>query len=340
MSTNKKVTIRDVAAHVGVSISSVSRVLNGHPYVSKALRVRVEAAARELGYQPDFLAHSLRRGNTRSIGFLVGTISNPVMADIFASVANVLASYGYAMILVCSQNDPQLDASYLRFLAHRKVDGLIVSSAANGPDQASSIITELEIPTVMLDRHLPTGTHISAVQSDHAGGMRAAVRHLLDQGHRRIALIGGPEFFDPARERLRGFSDAFCEARVSVDPALVRSVGMHESAGYVETLALLTHPNPPTALIAGGNLILIGVLKALRERGIAIGHDLALVGCDDIDLARLYVPSITVIARDLRLLGETAARLLLETMQQGGGSLVTLPTRLVVRESSVHPLQT
>jgi LacI family transcriptional regulator len=109
---------------------------------------------------------------------------------------------------------------------------------------------------------------------------------------------------------------------------------MHESAGYVETLALLGRSKPPTALIAGGNLILVGVLQALQERDILVGRDIALVGCDDTSLARLYRPSISVIARDLAVMGETAARLLLETMNQGGGRVITLPTRLIVRESS------
>jgi LacI family transcriptional regulator len=165
--------------------------------------------------------------------------------------------------------------------------------------------------------------------------MRAAVDHLLRQGHRHIALIGGLEFFDPARERLIGFRGAMSDAGVTIEPGLVRSVGMHASAAYVETLALLSRRDPPSALIAGGNLILVGVLQALKERKIAIGRDLALIGCDDTDLARLYSPSITVISRDLSLLGASAARLLIEMIDQQAGTSIILPTQLVVRESSL-----
>jgi LacI family transcriptional regulator len=335
MPAEKKATIRNVAKQAGVSISSVSRALSGHPHVSEELRARVEAAAKELKYQPDLLAHSLRRKHTYSVGFLVGNLSNPVIADISDGAAEVLASHGYAMTLVCSQNNPQLDVSYLRFLTRRQVDGLIISSAANGPDQAGPLVIELGLPTVMLDRDRPAGMHVSAVQSDHVGGMKAAVTHLLAQGHRRIGLVGGLEFFYPARMRLAGFRAALAEAGLSIDPGLVRSAGMHASVAYVETLALLTQPAPPTALIAGGNLILMGMLQALQERGVAVGHDIALVGCDDTALTRLYTPPITAITRDLRLLGETAARLLLETMHRSGGRTITLPTQLVVRASSV-----
>ena len=338
MSSGSKVTIREVARYAGVSISSVSRALSGHPYVSDGLRERVHQAANALGYHPDFLAHSLRSRQTRTIGFLVGTISNPVMADISASAAGVLAANGYAMTLVCSQNDPRMDVSYLRFLVHRRVDGLIVSSAANGPDQVSPVILELGVPTVMLDRDPPPGGHVSAVLSDHASGMRKAVNHLVQQGHRRIAFISGPEYFRPARERLRGFRQAMTEAGLSISAKQIRLIKIEEMASYRETLDLLSSPELPTALIAGGNLILIGVLKALRENGVAIGRDLALVGCDDIDVARIYTPSITVVARDLLNLGETTARVLIDTIEKGQAVVQTLPTYLVVRESSSYTL--
>ncbi len=334
MDTEKKITIHDVAKQAGVSISSVSRVLSKHPHVSSTLRERVERAVQALGYQPDFLAHSLRSGSTRSVGFLVGTISNPIMADISLSISNVLTAHGYAMLLVCTQNQPDLDVAYLRFLAHRQVSGLIVSSAADGPDQTGPLITQLEVPTVMLDRQRPAGKHVNAVVSDHTSGMQAAVAHLLSQGHRRIALIGGAPHFEPARARLAGFSAAMQAAGLAVDPSLVRMIGMDKQVGYREAQSLLNLPTPPTALIAGGNLILAGVLQCLQERNIVVGRDLALIGCDDTELTRLYAPSITVIARNLALLGEVAANLLLDTMKQGGGQTIVLPTQLLIRQSS------
>lgn len=333
-STNRKITIKDVAKYAGVSISSVSRTLSNHPNVSQTLRSRVEDAVVALGYQPDFLAHSLRRGTTQSVGFLVGSISNPVMADISAAAADVLAEQGNAMILVCSQNEPEADEAYLHFLGQRQVSGLIISSAADGPDKTAPIIAKMGIPTVMLDRDVPDLHHVSAVQSDHVGGMRMAVEHLLHLEHRRIAMIGAKEFLFPGHRRLEGFRLAYVDANLDFDPSLVRPIGFAAHRAYTETRKLLARSDPPTALIAAGNTILIGVLQALQELNVQIGQDLALVGCDDTSLTRLYNPRITVIARDLSLLGRAAASLLLNTIENGTHETVILPTKLVVRESS------
>ena len=335
----RRITIRDVAKQAGVAISSVSRVLSNHPHVSDQLRARVEAAARELGYRPNHVAHSLRRGNTLSAGFLVGTISNPIIADISASASDVLASNGYATLLVCSENDPSADVVYLHFLAQRRVSGLIVSSAADGPDdRLRALLGELGLPAVMLDRRRLPVPHVSAVCSDHQQGVQAAVAHLLAQGHRRIALVGGLEHFDPAAARLAGYLRGFEAAGMTPDPLLIRSLGMGRSAGYAATLELFGPDRqgpPPTALIAGGNLLLAGVLQALKELQIAVGRDIALVGCDDTDLTRLHSPPITVIARDLAQMGRVAAQALLDLIENQTGQTIVLPTQLEVRESSL-----
>ena len=332
--TNGKVTIREVARQAGVSISSVSRALSDHPHVSDALRRRVETAAQALGYQPDFLAQRLRQGDTHSVGFLVGAISNPIMADIFTSSSNYLAHHGYAMILACSQNQLAADLAYLHFFAQRQVSGLILSTATDGHEQSSELLEQLKIPTVMLDRQRGNHAHVSAVHSDHSSGTKQAVLHLLAQGHRRIALIGGAVDFHPAAQRLAGYQQAFVEAGQSIDPALMRSVGMNRSVGYQEIHHLLALADPPTALIAGGNLILTGVLQALQERAIRISRDLALVGCDDTDLTRLHTPAISVVARDLAQIGESAAQLLLKLLAGQSGETIILPTQLLKRASS------
>jgi LacI family transcriptional regulator len=299
--------------------------------------LRVENAARALGYEPDFLAHSLRRGDTRTVGFLVGAISNPIMADIFTSASNYLDHYGYAMLLACSQNQPEADLAYLNLFTRRQVSGVILSTAVDGPARTTALLHEVKVPTVMLDRQRPAHSQVSAVQSDHSMGTKMAVLHLLAQGHRRIGLIGGPAHFDPAHARLDGFYAGFAEANVTVDQTLVRTVGMNQQVGYQETQALFTLVQPPTALIAGGNLILSGVLQALHKRDLIIGRDLALIGCDDTDLTRLHRPSISVVARDLGLIGETAARLLLNLLLHKRAETVVLPTQLFVRESSTCP---
>jgi len=329
-----RVTIHDVARRAGVAPSSVSRVLNKHPNVSAQLRQAVEEAVRELDYRPDAGARSLRAGKTNLVGFLAGSVVNPILATIYMSCEQVLRAQGYSMLLATSLNDPHLDVTYLRLISRRRVDGLIVSSAVARVDLAADIVADLSVPTVMLDRDMPAGERISAVMSDHATGMRQAVQHLVSLGHRRIALINGLATVRPFRERQLGYQSGLQAAGLGPDPTLISNVAVAESLGYVQTQLLLDMPNPPTAIIAGANLLLLGILKFIQERRLVIGRDIAIVGCDDLDIARLYSPPITVVARDLSMLGETAAHLLIQTIESGRGSTVTLPTYLIVRGSS------
>jgi LacI family transcriptional regulator len=325
-------TIHDVAKLAGVSASSVSRALNGHPNVSPQLRQRVEAAVRELEYHPNPAAHSLRVGRTGLIGFLIDSMAN---GPIYTSVDQELRTRGYSMLLTNTENDPTLSRAYLQLMARRRVDGLLIDSGVAGRTQVLDDLIQLHIPAVIFDHDLPpSAPHLSAIQSDFVGGMRAAVAHLVTAGHRRIALIGGPHWWWPARERSQAFLAGLHAADIAPTPEFIRSVPMEAPLAYAAASALLHAAHPPTALIVGGNVLLLGVLRALQAEGCAVGRDLALVGADDLDLTQLYSPPITVIARDLIKRGEMAVQLLTETIQHGGGQVLRLPTTLIVRESS------
>lgn len=318
-------------------MGSVSRALNDYPHVSDELKSRVQAAALELDYQPAFLAHGLRRGETNSVGFLVGTIANPVISTIFEAASEVLSAGGYAATLVSSRNQADLDVACLRFLARRQVSGLIVSSAAESPRPAQRQLAELGIPSVLLDREATNDEMIYAVQSDHASSMREAVAHLISQGHREIAFIGGPKDFYPTRQRFQAYTAALNEFGLAPRRELARFTSFNERAAYAEALMLLQNRQLPSALIVAGNIILTGALMALQDLGLFVGRDIALVACDDIHLTRLYRPPITAIRRDLKLVGLTAARLLLQGMQDSQSEverIIKLPTELVLREST------
>lgn len=325
-------TIHDVAKLAGVSASSVSRALNGHPNVSPQLRRRVEEAVRELRYQPNLAAHSLRSGATGLVGFLLDSMAN---GPIYASVEQALRNQKYSMLLTNTENDPNLNSAFLQLMAQRRVDGLLIDSSIAAQQQVIDDLKRLRLPAVLLDSSIPENApHLSAVRSDYAGGMRTAITHLTAQGHRRIALICGQNWWWPARERLSAFRDGCEAAGLAPEAGLVRSVTMSATAAYTETNVLLDLPMPPTALIVGGNNLLLGVLRALQARQYIAGRDLALIGADDLDLTQLYSPPITVIARDLALLGEMAVHLLRETIGRSEGREVTLPTQLIVRSSS------
>ena len=335
--------MQEVARIADVAMSSVSRVLSGHPDVSADMRERVLAAVARLGYEPDFLAQSLRRGATLSVGFVVNDISNPLLAAIALGAEGVLRDAEYSMLVTNSLNDPDLDLAHIRLFQHRRVDGLILSLASERKKAIIDLLATIDIPVVVVDRQLPPRARVSAVFSDHTTGMREAVEHLLDLGHRRIGLVSGPLDVLPGRSRLNALRQAI-EAR-----GLPPSAAMHVAGpfthdhGRAGTRALLDRATPPTALIAGSNQILSGCLETLIERDLELGRDLSLVTCDDIPLASLYRPPIAAIVRDPVALGRATADLLLRRIRLGADGptprpdTVVLATHFVPRASCSPP---
>ncbi len=330
------VTIRDVAKKARASLSSVSRVLTEHPDVSRQMQQRVAKAAQTLGYEPDFIAQSLRRGVTHTLGFLIGDISNPVFADVIRGAEDYARSKGYAVMLTNSEGDPQLDAEHLRLFLRRRVDGIILSTAESGSPEIARALVNHAVPYVVLDRDVPRNSRASAVFADHAAGFREATAHLIRGGHRAIALVSGSEDLKPAPERVLGFRTAFGEARIKPQEQLIRVGSLRPEFGKEETIRLLTLPERPTAVIAGSNRLLSGVLEGIHFCELTVGQDVALVGCDDLDLARLYRPSISVVARDQYRMGRVACELLIERLvkPEARARTVTLPTHFVPRASS------
>jgi LacI family transcriptional regulator len=344
-----RTNMREVADMAGVALSSVSRVLSNHPDVSPAMRERVMAAVDRLGYTPDLLAQSLRRRETRSIGFVVGDISNPLQSQIALGAETTLRRAGYATLLTNSENDPALDSHHIRLFQQRRVDGLLLSLAAEDDPGTLALLNRIETPVVLIDRELHNGTprRSSAVLSDHRSGMRDAVGHLLDLGHRRVGLILG-QGMRFSRERLEGLKDAY--AKRGLPPTYVVVEGQLEPRhGRTATQALLDGDEPATALVAGGNQLLNGALAELQQRGLEVGRDVSLVSCDEISLTELYQPPIAVVRRDTRELGRRAAELLLSQLEsqeedaQGRRrttaepEVVLLPTEFVPRPSCAPP---
>ena len=181
--------MRQVAERAGVAMSTVSRVVSGHPDVSPRMRKRVLLAVEELGYQPDFLAQSLRRGATLSVGFTLSDISNPVLAQMARGMEDVLRSAGYSLLVMNAGHDPSRDAANVRFLHGRRVDGMILSLVRERRKATLEALGRAEVPLVVIDRDLPRRIRASAVLVNHRSGMAAAAGHLLDLGHRRIGLV-------------------------------------------------------------------------------------------------------------------------------------------------------
>jgi LacI family transcriptional regulator len=331
-----ELTMRDVADVAGVALSSVSRVLNDHPDVSDAMRERVQRAVEKLGYEPNFIASSLRRGSTMTVGFVVADIANPLFAEFSKGAGRKLDQAGFSIVLANSESDPMRDEQLARLFRWRRVDGLIMSLADETREETIRELQRLESPIVLFDRAVENLPQASMVTADHAGGLRRATDHLLDLGHERIALVTGRKHLRPTQERVRGFTEAY-EARHQKAPMdLVRLGSFDADFAESATTQLLGIADPPTAIISGSNQLLVGVLRTLRREKRRVGKDIALVACDDVPLAELHDPPITVVYRDTVKMGELAAELLLERIQgeETEPRVATVPTELLVRDST------
>lgn len=335
MDEPRPVTIHDVANKAGVAVSSVSRALSSHPDVSPAMKAKVLAAAAELGYSPDPGAQSLRSGFTRTIGFVVRDFANPFFGDIIHGVEEALNEAGYTLLVTNSGGDPGREVDRLTLLRQRKVDALLLSSISEASTRTSRAVASFTRPVVLIDRD-PRKLHAGSVLLDHAQGVREATDHLIELGHRRIAMITGSTAIRPTRERLRGYTESFEAAGLPIDESLQAPGAFSAAFAQETTKRLLALPagQRPTAIVAGGVQTTIGVLEALSELGLRPGEDLSLVVCDDLPWLRVMRPMISVVTRDAEEMGRQAAQLALELIKGAAPRSVTLPTAYEVRETS------
>lgn len=327
-------SMRHVAERAGVSVSSVSRVLSEHPDVSDGMRRRVMATVEELGYAPDILAQSLRSGATQSVGFVVGDISNPLLAEIVLGAEMRLQASKYSLLVTNSQNSPALDAAHALLFRQRRVDGLLLSLADEDYEPTVSELERSKLPFVLVERELKSFPDSSAVLSDHARGISDAVEHLAGLGHRRIALIGGLPSVRPTRARAAAL-EAACR-RVGATP-MIKDGSFTAEHGERSAIEFFDMVDGPSALICGGNQVLIGVLRAVRKRELTVPDDVSLVTCDEVSLAEFVMPRLATIGRDISTLGRTSAEELLRQLQGEEPRTVTLPTAFVPSASCGPP---
>ena len=326
----KRATIRDVARLSGVSVGTVSRSLNAPGTVRADTYSKVSAAIQELEFQPDSRAQNMRRRHTMTVGFVVDDIGNPLHATTFKAADAAMREHGFSLYLVNTNGRAREEAEAIDMLQHGRADGVIMTINSEQDARMLRHLRDLRIPSVLLDRDLPLD--IDAVVTDHATGMTQATTYLLDMGHRRIALIGGGAEIRPGRERIRGFSEAFERRGLPMQEELMRTKSLSADFGFREASVLLQRASPPTAIIAAGNRILVGVLRAVQQFGLAIPQQLSIIGCDQTDLAKLYPGPITLIDRDIEEIGRTAAHLLLDRVRGADrpAQRISFPTRLIL----------
>ncbi|WP_405580616.1 LacI family DNA-binding transcriptional regulator [Streptomyces sp. NBC_01092] len=310
-------TMADVARRAGVSVATVSHVLNETRPVLPHTRQAVLDAMEELGYTPNTLARSLVTSRTRSIGLAVSAISNPYFTEILQGVEAAALEHGYGLLIADPHDDPEHERKVVRLLHERRVDGMIVAPSAD-PRELLAYLGRHKVPTVLLDRVVDTpadgSTRFDQVCADSAEPMARLVTHLAGLGHRRIGLVAGLPGLSTTSERLTGYRDGLVAAGLPHDECLVVH-GDSESVGAERaTAALLSLTSPPTALVTANNAMTMGALRALRAHGLSVPDDIALCCFDDFAWADLFSPRLTAIAQPSKDIGAQAVRVLLDRL--------------------------
>jgi LacI family transcriptional regulator len=328
---NMAATLRDVAAHAGVSPITASRALNNSGYVSEKVRARVIAAAAELNYVPNAVASSLRARKTQLLALLAG-VTNPFWAAVVQGIEQAGAEAGYGLLLCNTDDDPAREARYIDQLVRRRIDGLIIAATKD----SAGLLEELKRrhqPFVLIDR-VVSGVEADTVRGDNSGAAYLMTRHLLATGYRRIGIISGPHNISTAEERVAGYRAAMDEAGIAVPEELILYGQYTESWGYEATRLLMTPGTRPDALFAANNSIALGVLEGLHTLGLQVPQDVGVV-CFDDTTNLVSARFLTTASQSAQEMGRVATRLLLERLAEPDRAPrdIVLPIELVIRSS-------
>ena len=326
------VTIYDVAEKAGVSISTVSKVLNNTGSIAEKTRQKVRETMRELNYQPSVVASVKKRIQT--IGLLIPSIANPFMAEVARSIEDHVKKFGFSLLVCSTDNHLDNELEYISILKQKYVDGIILATGLNDYKAIKELINA-EIPVALLSRDIPSLAVDTVLVDDFLGGYEA-VQYLISLGHRKIAIITENINWSVVRARVQGYRQALEEAGLEYDENLVLLDNTTLDAGKQATRKLLDLPEPPTAIFASTEFLAIGAVKSARELGIHVPKDLSIVGFDDTILATVCDPPLTTIAQPIQEMGKKVVELLVEEIEgpKETKQRIVLSPKLVVREST------
>ncbi len=327
-------TIKDVAKLANVSIATVSRVFSDKPFIRESTRKRVLQAAQKLQYKPSRVARSLRVQSSRIIGLIISDIQNPFFTALVRAVEDEAYLHNYAIFLCNSDETPPKENLYIDLMLAEKVAGVIITPALESGSNIWKLI-EAGIPVAAVDRGV-TDLDVDTVVVDNVSGACELVSLLARQGHRRIGAILGSMQMTTGRERFLGYKRALEEAGLPFDADLVRMGVPKESLGYQYTLELLDELDAPTTIFAGNNLLPVGALRAIRERGLRIPGDISLCGFDDMEWTSLISPPLTVASQPIYQMGQEAVKLILSHIANRSRrtAKIVLEPKLEVRSST------
>lgn len=335
------VTIKDIAKIVGVSHTTVSRVLNNSPRVSPETREKILRTMKELNFSPHLSARSLSSGKTYTIGLLILYDLQQFPADflppILAGMTTKLNEYGYNLTLFFDQIEGRKNQVPLERLVRGNMDGLFLLSVETEAELAYKA-AQIDIPLVLVNQRIEN-IDLNYVVADDEGGAYSAVSHLLDLGHRQVAFIGGVPKYKTSMDRRAGYIRALSDRGINFDSRLERIGHFDKDKGYHAMRELIAEVKGITAVFCANDLMALGAIKAIREAGLRIPNDIAVVGFDDAEFAEAIEPSLTTVKKTRTMMGSEAARVMLEILNSEGHKekyKVILPTRLIVRDSTIR----
>jgi LacI family transcriptional regulator len=335
---NGRATIREIAELAGVSIATVSRVVNGREDVSPETRELVQRVVRERGYTANRNARGLSAGKTGLIGATVPMLHHAYFSYILAGAAEGLYEQDMRLVLSPTMHEHHREVSLLERLMHGTTDGALIILPEESSDELELLLNH-GYRFVVIDPLLPLNERIPAVSAAHAAGADQAMKHLLSLGHTRIAAITGPRGWKATEDRRRGYYAALAAAGIMPDPELEVESNFEIGGGAVAAEQLLALPKPPTAIFCFNDNMAVGAMQTARVRGVGIPEDLSIVGFDDLEEAEIVTPALTTIRQPLAEMGRIAVSLLMRLLdnQRLEALHVELGTRLVVRDSTAPP---
>ena len=334
-------TIRDVAALAKVSVATVSFVANGKGPVSEPLKKRVIDAMEALDYHPNQVARSLKASQTHIIGMILPQLTNPFFGEVMRGVEDTARTSGYSVIFCNSNEDPELEGTHLNTLFARRVDGVLISSS--NPRLTDGHLTKRRFPLVFLDR-IPPNFAGAAVITDNFGASQEAARHLINLGHRRIAIICGPPDLPICVERLRGLVEGLKESGLSLPDDYLKFGTFLPESGYTNGCELMKLTLPPTAIFCCNNSMTLGLMRALAELNFSCPERVSVLGFDDFEWGAHFRPQLTAVAQPTYQMGKLATELLIRRMHQEKSKtkstseeIIVLPDELRIRDSTAPP---
>lgn len=329
----EKLTIKDIAREAGVSITTVSRVLNNKEEgMSKETREKVLAVMQEANFQPNKLARGLVTKRSSMLGLIVPNISNPFFPELCRGAEDEANKRNYSLIICNSDDQLQKEENYLRLLKEQQVDGILLSSK-NRLSQTSKVLLQSgEVPYVLFDRGEEANKQSGVFLDNERGGYLAG-KHLTDLGHTQIACMTGPSEILNSQQRLSGFQRALMEASIEIPPSLILAGGFQMDKAYQVAKEFLNN-NTVTAIFAANDLMACGIYQAAHEIGIQIPEQLSIVGFDDISLVSALIPKLTTVRQDTYGMGRKAIELLINEIEKKESEAIVFEPTLIVREST------